>query len=285
MRSRNLFRELTVFLITSLAAATACAVPVSITGGFTSFSSSGVFGTTGGTSSTLNGNPLCPDAGCDTFGPANVTFGTPQSSVTFQVFTPAANPLNEVRFTPAAPQEVNGTGPANAFFLGTLLFTNGIWSALDASFGFTLTSHSSSAVFDNQTLVETLFMQVTSNDFTNKTPAQNADFVYALGTPAAGSLRAYELTDTPTGTNTATARVFGYFASLHLLGLTDPTGGFVDPGIALEPTVSVAEPGIVALLSLGLCALGFFRRLPIMLAASRTRTSRPDSRAQRHALA
>ena len=272
MRTGNVFRELAVCLITLLPAGPAFAELVSVTGGFTSFSSTAVFGTSAGAYSTLNGNPLCPDSGCSTFlGPATVNFGTPQSSLVFQNYTfPALNPLNEVRFTPYGDTMISGTGPTHPFVLGTLLFTNGLWSALDASFGFTLTTHSDSAAFDNFTITDTLFMQVTPNNFASGTPIENSDFVYFVGAPVLGSLRAFERRDSPTGTNTATALLYGYIDSLHLSGFSDASGGFLDPGIALAPTpMSVVEPGTISLFSLGLCVvLGFARRGPKRAAGS-----------------
>ena len=88
MRTALVVRGLAVLLITLLAAGPAAAALVSVTGGFTSFSSSAVFGTSATAYATLNGNPLCPDSGCSTFlGPASVSFRTPRSSVEFQNYT------------------------------------------------------------------------------------------------------------------------------------------------------------------------------------------------------
>ncbi|HEX2542422.1 MAG TPA: PEP-CTERM sorting domain-containing protein [Caldimonas sp.] len=256
MKTRRSFRQFALSLVALLGAAGAAAAPVTVTGGFTSFSTSAGFGMG---AATLNGAPLCPTAGCSTsLGPVSETFATPLSSVVFEVI---GTPSNEVRFTPAGPVEVSGTGPSHVFLLGTLLFTNGLGSALDASFGFTLTTHSPAAALDNQTVSDTLRMTVTTNDFAVGTPAQNADFVWFMSdiTSPLGSLRAFELQDSPTGTNTATAKVFGYIDSLHLSGFADATGGFIDPGIDLQPTAAVPEPETYALMLAGLGLLGLAR--------------------------
>lgn len=256
----------------ALAAWPAGAAMVSVSGGFTSFNSSAVFGFPGFQWTELNGQVICPDAGCNTgLGPANVSFAQPLAGVTFQNFLQGTgDPLNNVSFTPASPQLVTATGAANPFLLGTLSFTNGI--ASNTSFGFTLTTHTAGGspdcltvpgvdAFDCQTLVDTLFMQVTPNDFLTKTPMQNADFVYFSGAPLIGSARAYELSDTPTGTNTVSVDVWGYINSLHLSAFTKPSGGFFDPGIAIDPTpTNMPEPATLALLSAALCTVGLARR-------------------------
>src|ERR1700719_2561646 len=108
MRRRLYGTVLFVGLI-PLFSASAPAATVSVTGGFTSFIGP-VFGTSG-TSTVINGQVICPDSGCATSaGTATVNFGTPQTSVAFQVFSPFANTPNLVEFDPAGPQPVPGPG-------------------------------------------------------------------------------------------------------------------------------------------------------------------------------
>lgn len=249
----------TVWISAVLVCGTATALPVTITGGFTSFD--GVVLGSGNDNfplSTINGQPLCATAGCATTANAHVEFASAQTSLLFQNSNDgiSTNEPNLVQFTPAAPQEVLGVGPGNPFLLGTLTYANGIWSG-DATFGFSLTTQSADPLLDGQILTDLLTLVITPNDFVAQTPEQNADFVYFSGAPAIGSLRAYELADSPTGTNTVTASIFGFINSLHLFSLADARGGgFLDPGIDIAPTppnpVPVPEPSPFALLSVGL---------------------------------
>jgi hypothetical protein len=106
-----------VFLLIATAA---YASPVTVTGGFTSFSGV-VFGNT--LPSFLNGQQICPTVGgcATTEGLGNSTFGTPQQSVTFQGFSPVGPEVaNSVQFVPATAQDVSG--PGIEFLLGTFTF-------------------------------------------------------------------------------------------------------------------------------------------------------------------
>ena len=215
--------SLTFMVALAFASAPVWAVPISVTGGFTSLNSI-VFGSG---QTLVNGSVACPDAGCQAaFGVANLEFGTPLQSV---VFENALNEPNSIGFTPAASQDVTGTGPSNTFLLGTLTFTNGTWNG-DSAFGFELTTHSSSPTFDEQTLTDTLQLLLTPNDFVNGTADENADFVFFSGNPLIGSVRAYEPEDSPTGSNVFSVDLLGYIDSLHLSAFINPSGGgFINP--------------------------------------------------------
>jgi hypothetical protein len=255
--------SLTFMVALSFASAPVSAVPISVTGGFTSLNST-VFGFG---QTLVNGSVVCPDAGCQVaFGTANITFGTPLQSV---VFENSMNEPNSIGFTPAPSQEVTGTGPSNTFLLGTLTFTNGTWNG-DSTFGFELMTDSLSPSFDGQTLIDTLQLLLTPNDFVNGTPEENADLVYFSGNSVIGSARAYEIQDSPTGSNMFSVDVLGYIDSLHLGAFINPSGGgFVDPGIDLAPTpTSVPEPSTLALFCAVLALFGWGRRKGLRMSVS-----------------
>ena len=217
-----------VALLSSLVWAPVRAASVSVTGGFTNFSTGFVFETTsGGTiAQSLNGQTLCATAGCDVGGPASVTFASPVSRIDFfnHLFgQPSPNPTNVVEFNAAAPQTVNAIG--DTFLIGRLTFANGIWSNQMATFAITLSTVSSDAAFNGHVLSDQLFMQVTPNDFVNGTPLANSDFVYFTGHPLAGSVRAFELRDNQIGGNTVTVDVLAQIGSLIPVGFANATGG------------------------------------------------------------
>lgn len=252
---------------TVIASGSASAATVSVTGGFTSFQTPFVQ-SEGSGGSVLNGVPLCATAGCAVGGPASVTFSA-RPSVSFQVVNPnAPAPENVVRFVAAAPQEVISVG--DEFLLGILTFTNGIWTSLEASFGFRLTTQSDDPAFDNKVLSDTLRMVVSDN--TQATPEARADFVFFDRFRQVGSLRAFELAD---GGNTASARLFGRIGSLvptRMELVPGETGGFVSPDTPDLPPIPL--PATAWMLFGALGALGAVR------AVSRRRpgqTSRPGS--------
>ncbi|MEW6684216.1 MAG: choice-of-anchor K domain-containing protein [Nitrospirota bacterium] len=250
------------------------AVPVSVIGGFTSFS--GVVGAGGSFVTTINGSVVCPESGCDTtFGDDSFPFTSippftsPISTVEFgnstlsgfsgttPVYTPQTP--NLLSFAPAAPQDVIA---GQEFLLGTFTYANGIWFT-DPTFGFSLTTVSSDPALNGQVFSDSLRLTITPNDFVNQTPDQNADFISFLGRPDLGSARAYELADSPTGSNLMTFDFYGRIGSLIPTRFDNAAGGgFLDPGVAIEPTprASVPEPGTFTLMLSGLVGVLAYRR-------------------------
>jgi len=268
-----------------LVTGTAKADDITVTGAFTTFTGivtnqnlidwcgAGVCGTPGFPGP---GVQLCPN--CAT--PVGLVSNFPipmnpgqdtTSGVTFWV--PFNPPSNELTFT-SSPGSLLNVNPASPFKLGTLTFTNGLWTG-EADIGFSIVAHDSTTQ-TNQTFTGFVHMGLTVNDFVNLTPAQNADFVYLTNAAGAqlidpltnqplGSLRAYELTDTPIGTNTASADLYGVFGSLDPTSFQNVTAGFLD--ISVTPALggprpnSVPEPGTSMLLITGLLAMaGMLRK-------------------------
>jgi hypothetical protein len=220
--------------------------------------------------------PTCPDAGCGTFlGIAHVPFGgnPKQDTANHLSFRVDSQAKNELIFKAARDPNsfiLHDVNPGNPFELGTLTFTNGLWTA-DANFGFSIVaydlSHSTSHRFDG--LIQ---MALTPN---TGTPQQNADFIYITdpaGNPvvspltlkALPSIRAYELADSPNGSNSVTVDLFGKFGSLDLTSIENATGGgFIDVSLTSEPggpPSQVPEPATFALLGCGVLALAALKR-------------------------
>ena len=222
--------------------------------------------------------PVCPDAGCaGGAGVANVSLGGNPSSDTTNLlsFYVAFNdPKNELDFRTVGTVDADPTG---SFKLGTLTFGNGLWSG-DADFGFgivanDLTTHR----------VETFngFIHLTLNPNTG-TPAQNADWIdirTAAGQPVVNpltlqplpSIRAFELSDSPIGTNIGSVDLWGMFGSLDFSHFDNAVGGvFLDtsntPDLGGPPSSTpVPEPGTVSLLAAAAIALLISRRVTGLL--------------------
>ena len=255
-----------------LSAPPAYAVQVTPIGEFTNFYTENVYDTTGDdlVVNRVNGQQLCafgPAQGsqttydCSKDGPAGMELSPGTPRVEWQV-VPINWPAwdrNVVSFQAATAQDVT---LGQKFMFGRLLFENGTWSSLYTELSYNLTFTTGDAALDALYDFEysgTLVVQGTPNLGTN-TPEQNADFIYLADDPDLGSLRAYELFDSPTGSNVVSVELWGYLGSVHLVSFENVRGaGFIDPGIALGPT-PVPEPGTLALLALGIAGLGLSRR-------------------------
>lgn len=291
-------------------AAPSSAITIDIAGGFTNFYTPYAYShyQEGQESleSYVNGQQLCPEnlnhdptVACQVAGQASVDFeyadasgnliGAPVQSVEFHalyndgttstVWTP-----NVVSFAPATGQQVTGFGASNPFLLGTLTFSNGIWTVpagTGAVSPLAMLSFNLTAVTDDAALNQlydfevsgTLQLMGTGNSAAN-TPEQNADYLFYTGDPELGSIRAYELADSPTGSNTVSVDIYGYLDSLHILRFADATGGgFIGTGTGADPSpVPVPEPATTSLLALGVAGL-FGARLRRGRAAARSGAS------------
>lgn len=257
-----------------LFATPAFAVQVTPVFEFTNFYTDNVYDTTGDffVVNRVNGQQLCafgPAQGstttydCSRDGPAGMELAPGTQRVEWQVqpiYFPAWD-RNVVTFVPGGPHEITSV-PTDPFLFGTLTFENGSWSSAYTELSFNLTFVADEA-WANQAYdfeySSNLIVQGTTNSASN-TPEQNADFIYLADDPQLGSLRAYELFDSPTGSNIVSVQIWGYLASVHPDAFSNVSGaGFIDAGTELEPN-PVPEPGTLGLLALGLAGLGLGRR-------------------------
>lgn len=255
-----------------LSAVPAHAVWVTPSGEFTNFYTENVYDTTGDdlVVNRVNGQQLCaygPAQGsqttydCSLDGPAGMELTPGVKSVEWQVqpiYWPAWD-TNIVIWEDAEAQDVT---LGQLFRFGRLTFQNGAWSSAYTELSYNLTFTTGDPTLDALLDFEysgTLIVQGTQNRGSN-TPEQNADFVYLADDPQLGSLRVYELFDSPSGGNRAYVDIWGYLGSVHLVSLENLGGaGFIDAGISLEPS-PVPEPGTLGVLGLGLAGLGLNRR-------------------------
>jgi hypothetical protein len=245
----------------SAATRRAAASPVSITGGFTSFS-----GLTSGTDpscfpgfgAVINGAvvnaPVCNGGQVGSqfiWGPASYTFPSTTGSFEFYETAFGSNPAhNALSFTPAPQQDVVAGQP---FKLGTLSITNGIWYGAEAenSFHIELTTVSSDSALNGHVLSDDLIWYITSNVPTNP-PEDNADSIYFSNFKAAGVLWAYEA-GVPGKSNTTTADLYGRIGSLTPTSFQNVQGGFATPDLDPTPAAAVVpEPASMALVGFGI---------------------------------
>jgi hypothetical protein len=198
---------------------------------------------------------VCPTSGCTTIIGSLDTplLGTSQFEFWDVDAFSGEGRHNLIRFDSSGSHDVSR---GQSFLMGSLTLSNGIWfTAPDISV--TFRSSSSDPAFDGFVWTDTIRMSITPNDFVNKTPEQNADFIYLLNRPDLGSVRAYEANDSPTGSNSVTVDLYGAINSIDLQRFANARGaGFIDSSVALEPTISaVTEPTTMAFLGTGLAGL------------------------------
>ncbi len=222
---------------------------------------------------------ICPDIGCSAVqGIGHATFGGDPTHDTvnqLSFFVDSGTPNGLTFQTAHDPGSfaLNDVDPTNAFKLGTLTFTNGVWTG-DADFGFSIVAHDSTTGATH-TFDGLIHMALTPNSTTNS-PAANADFIFLTdpnGNPIVNpltlvplpSIRAYELADSPTGSNTVSVDIFGKFGSLDLTSYENVQGGgFLDTSLTTDlggpPSSSVPEPASFALLGCGALLMAALRK-------------------------
>jgi hypothetical protein len=206
----------------------------------------------------------CPDTGCGAIqGIATVPFGTSPTQDTINQLQFEVDPLspNDLIFKSAPLADLN---PGSEFKLGTLTFTNGLWTG-NADFGFSIVAKDQ-ATGQTGTFNGIIRMILTPN--TGPTPEANADFVYLLdanGTPVANLLTNVTLPSIRALENgTVSADIFGRFGSLDLTRIDDVTGdGFLDASLTNDlsgpPSTPTPEPTTLALLVAGTFILAAFK--------------------------
>jgi hypothetical protein len=260
----------------------------SMTGGFTSFS--GVVGGNASPNYIRNfgltpisvdcgaidcSNPLlffdqvCPAAGCSTssFGPSAadslLSAGDPTNFLTFRSYgcPPAASPIcsntpNELDFVPATNSilGLNQQLGKPEMLLGSLTFTNGIWSG-DADFGITITATDVLSPHNAYTFTGNVHMTLNSAPPGVTDPhqiaADNADCISLTdqsGQAVSGFLDRWfcadELNNGVGASNTTTVNLYGTIGSLDPTRFGDLTGGGF-----LVPVQATPEPALWPVMS------------------------------------
>jgi hypothetical protein len=234
------------------------ASPVTLGGGFLDFTTP--FGPPSLLQSFVNGTEItAPNPFPAT---TTISFGTPVETVDFvnqaAFCGPSYNPgclvppvPNEIKFTiNSAPIDVV---VGQEFLLGTLSFTNGIWTG-SADLSFELTTTSSDPTLNEQIFADTVHMNLTAD---GPTAADRADTISFVGHPEIGPFSVFELAD---GNNIGTVDLYGKIDGLEPTRFANPTGGGFLPGTPVD------EPGTLAILVLGVAVLGIMgRRKPHLL--------------------
>ncbi len=260
-RTRHAARLAALALCTALAPIPAAATLVDLTGNIIGFS--GVVGSSGQFTTYFDQHrgqgpeAICPDAGCGTgIGVANLDFNT--------LYTPQLEFWNTDFGVERTRNSITlQTTPqvdvvlGQEFLLATITYTNGIWFT-DPEFQLEFYAGSSDPAFDGHIFSDTLHLTITSNMLTN-TPDQNADYLWFVNNQFLGSIRAYELGDSPNGSNSVTVELYAMISSLDPTRLANATGGgFLNPSVLPLP-----EPVPSTLLAVGVALFGWRRtRVP-----------------------
>ena len=270
----------------------------SMTGGFTSFS-----GVVGGNASPnyirnfgltppvvdcgavdcsnplLFFNQICPDAGCSTAGgPALadslLAAGDPTNYLTFDSYSCpntafCSNTPNELDFVPSTGSILgfNQQTGNNEMLLGSLTFTNGIWTG-NADFGITITATDVLGPHNAYTFTGNLHMTLNTAAPGLTNPHQiaqdNADCISLTnqsGQSVSGfedrNFCAYELNNGLGLSNTTTVNLYGTIGSLDPTRFGDVTGGFITDanGGLIVPVQATPEPELWPVIS-GLLFIG-----------------------------
>ncbi|MCU0840382.1 MAG: PEPxxWA-CTERM sorting domain-containing protein [Thiobacillaceae bacterium] len=171
--------------------------------------------------------------------------------------------VNAIRFTPGPAADV---GVGDEFLLGTFTLANGGWFGTwpvpggnyvfpDSAFGFRLTTQSGDGSLDGHVFSGTLRYHVTGT--TSLDPADDADYFYIKERPDLGFVGAYESYNTPTGSNTGSIELYGKIGSLVPTRFANPQGVVLAGAL---PTPPIPEPETWAMLLAGLGLVGWAAR-------------------------
>ena len=269
-----------IFAIFGMGAGNAQATPVTLQGGFTSYS--GVVGNgpvnlvDPNTETFINGISIRPTLPLPSTGSPwtdadfispnsgigyrSMTFAAGTQSVAFYVTPSSSGANNSISFRPNLSANITGVG--QEFLLGIFSFTNGdFWAGTgyeDHRFSFSLTTDSTDPLFKGHVFSDVLALTITRG-FAG-TPEQNADFIHFESRPDLGSVRVYERQN---GSNTGSIGLYGTIGSLIPTRFADPQGGaFLNSSVTppLAPAPPVPEPGTMLLLGSGLIGLVAFRK-------------------------